>query len=174
MEYKTVVKRTSECNDSAMIHSDSFLGDEFSDELYHWKYIKKEKMPSGKVKYYYKKSPIEKFKWGYELGSKEDPNTGRTLNRDNIDPAVYRKLANSYVDYYHNLNDPFYRGRETSEILKEMDHVAELAKENETKVHMAKSFMGKLGQFVGRSVNDVEYSINKGKSKIEKLFNKLK
>lgn len=40
------------------MHSDSFLGTEFSDELYHWKYIKKKKI-NGKWRYYYDKTANE-------------------------------------------------------------------------------------------------------------------
>ena len=39
-----------------IFHSDTFLGDEFSDELYHWKYIKRVKGKNGKWIYYYDRS----------------------------------------------------------------------------------------------------------------------
>lgn len=142
-----------------------------SDELRHWKYIKREKV-NGKWKYYYKKSPAEQFRWGYELGSKEDPNTGAPLNKDNIDPNVYAKYANTLVDYYDSLNDPFYRGRETSDIKREMKEVEKEITENATKYHMAQSFMGKLGQFVGRTVTSLDNEIDKGKEYLNSIIGK--
>lgn len=53
MNYK--VRRTSY---TELYHSDSFLGIEFSDELYHWKYIKKKKV-NGKWRYYYDKEQLK-------------------------------------------------------------------------------------------------------------------
>ena len=54
MEVK--VKRS----DNQLVHSDTFLGDEFSDELYHWKYISKKKV-DGKWRYYYDTSELDKY-----------------------------------------------------------------------------------------------------------------
>lgn len=52
MEYKVIVKRTDDRPDDELFYSDSFLGEEFSDELYHFKYVKKKKV-NGKWRYYY-------------------------------------------------------------------------------------------------------------------------
>lgn len=43
--------------ESILVHSDQFLGTEFSDELYHWKYIKREKK-NGKWVYTYDKESL--------------------------------------------------------------------------------------------------------------------
>lgn len=48
------VKRTDD-----LFHSDTFLGEEFSDELYHWKYIKRIKRPNGTWRYIYDKKSNE-------------------------------------------------------------------------------------------------------------------
>lgn len=45
--FKVIVTR-----DDELFHSDTFLGDEFDDEMYHWKYVKKKKV-NGKWRYYY-------------------------------------------------------------------------------------------------------------------------
>lgn len=160
------VKRSN----NELFHSSSFLGEEFSDELYHWKYIRKEKV-RGKWKYYYKKSPAEKFEWGYKLGNKKD-SFGNPINKSNIDPNVYAKLANSYHDYGEALVDPFYRGRETHEIKKEIERAYERMTDNATQYYMAKSVMGKLGQFTGRTVAKVEREIAQGKEYLDKIFNR--
>lgn len=56
-----VIKRTQEIDDESLFHSDTFLGDEFSDEMYHWKYIKKKKV-NGKWRYYYDTTELDKYK----------------------------------------------------------------------------------------------------------------
>lgn len=48
MKYRII----REVKDDELHHSDEFLGDDFSDELYHWKYIKKKRV-NGKWRYYY-------------------------------------------------------------------------------------------------------------------------
>lgn len=55
MNYR--VKRIN--NDDELFHSDLFLGSEFSDELYHWKYVKKKKV-NGKWRYYYDAESLKK------------------------------------------------------------------------------------------------------------------
>lgn len=39
-----------------LYHSDTYLGDDYSDGIKHWKYIKREKMSNGKYRYWYKES----------------------------------------------------------------------------------------------------------------------
>ena len=43
-----------------LYHSDTFLGNEFDDEMYHYKYIKKYKV-NGKWRYYYDTRELRKF-----------------------------------------------------------------------------------------------------------------
>jgi chaperonin cofactor prefoldin len=40
-------------NSSELFHSDTYLGQDFSDGIRHFKYIKREKLPNGKWRYYY-------------------------------------------------------------------------------------------------------------------------
>jgi hypothetical protein len=44
-----------------LCHSDTYLGKDFSDGIQHWKYIKREKMPNGKWRYYYKNDELDKL-----------------------------------------------------------------------------------------------------------------
>lgn len=76
---------------SDLVHSDSFLGMEFSDELYHWKYIKREKK-NGKWRYYYDKnsasSDIKTKRDKYDSVSKKyiglSPEGEETILTENI------------------------------------------------------------------------------------------
>lgn len=40
-------------NSTTLYHSDTYLGEDYSDGIKHWKYIKKEKLANGKTRYYY-------------------------------------------------------------------------------------------------------------------------
>lgn len=64
-----------------LFHSDTFLGDEFSDEMYHWKYIKKKKV-NGKWRYYYDNSELDKFARGDSVVNSKD---------NTIDTKIYRQ-----------------------------------------------------------------------------------
>lgn len=45
-----------------LYHSDIYLGQDFSDGIRHWKYIKKVKGSNGKWRYYYKDDKLEDLK----------------------------------------------------------------------------------------------------------------
>lgn len=60
------VKRSND----ELFHSDSFLGEEFSDELQHYKYIKREKK-NGKWVYYYDTKELDKYNRGEAVTSKK-------------------------------------------------------------------------------------------------------
>lgn len=46
-------------NKNSLMHSDTYLGQDYTNGLYHWKYIKREKV-NGKWRYYYKNEELEK------------------------------------------------------------------------------------------------------------------
>ena len=50
---KVVVKRQNTQTSSSLFHSSTYYGQEFDDGLRHWKYIKREKLPDGKYRYWY-------------------------------------------------------------------------------------------------------------------------
>ena len=50
---KVVVKRQNTKTSSSLFHSSTYYGQEFDDGLRHWKYIKREKLPDGKYRYWY-------------------------------------------------------------------------------------------------------------------------
>ena len=94
MEYRAIIKRTS------------------NDELQHWKYIKKVKMPSGNWKYIYDPDQeLTKYKSGYKetgkinLENKADPNytfsykqTDDLLGRADWSYMLYPELGNMIDD----------------------------------------------------------------------------
>lgn len=60
-----------------LYHSDVYLGEDYSDGIYHWKYIKKEKK-NGKFVYYYDNATDSNYKNNREQWSKThtyDPKT---------------------------------------------------------------------------------------------------
>lgn len=81
-----VIKRTQEIDDESLFHSDTFLGDEFSDEMYHWKYIKKKKV-NGKWRYYYDTTELDKFDREETVKSKKIDKDGNRVVRE----TEYRK-----------------------------------------------------------------------------------
>lgn len=78
------VKRSGE---EELFHSDTFLGDEFSDEMYHWKYIKRERK-NGKWVYYYDTTELDKYDKGTTSVSKSMDASGNTSGTTKIG---YRK-----------------------------------------------------------------------------------
>ena len=74
-----MIKRTQEIDDETLFHSDTFLGDEFSDEMYHWKYIKREKK-NGKWVYYYDTSELDKFNKGETVETEKTDSSGRRIH----------------------------------------------------------------------------------------------
>lgn len=139
------------------------------DELYHWKYVRKEKLPNGKWKYYYKTSAVDKFKWGYKMGSMTDVN-GKPLSKDFISPRVYRRQANVKYKQYQEHNTPFYRGYETHNVRTAMKSLEKQGVALETKVAVAESFVAKLGQFTGRTVAGVKYNTELGKKYVKEYL----
>lgn len=165
-----------------------------SNELTHWKYIKRVRK-NGKWKYYYDKESLQKdvkdvvsdiqyeitsplkdakdnFEWGYERGSKKDPNTGSVLNKTNADPDLLRQLRDTTDKYRRSLaTDPFYRGVEKDVNMKQIKNLENEINELNSSIRAAESFMGKLGQFTGRKVTEITYNKNKVEKWIHKKLN---
>jgi hypothetical protein len=82
------VKRSDE---EELFHSDTFLGDEFSDEMYHWKYIKKKKV-NGKWRYYYDTTELDKFDKEATVTSKTVDEQGTKITKT----TEYKKSNNLF------------------------------------------------------------------------------
>ena len=87
-----------------IVHSDVYLGQEYSDGLYHWKYIKRERK-NGKWVYYYKDDKLSEAKYKYDTDKKalryENSKRGYDklnsihyrYNGKDIDDPTYTKLG---------------------------------------------------------------------------------
>ena len=106
------VKRSDE---EELFHSDTFLGDEFLDEMYHWKYIKKKKV-NGKWRYYYNKGQLKddlgfdelktynKAKSTYENAAQK-----RSDTKQAVDDFERRSRNYSYKEYDYDKAHDLYR-----------------------------------------------------------------
>lgn len=75
-----------------LCHSDTYLGEDYTDGIKHWKYYKREKLSNGKYRYYYYQ---DKTNVTYTSDSKKDDKW-----RGNI--GKYAKYT--HVDQYGNKN----------------------------------------------------------------------
>lgn len=146
-----VIKRTQEIDDESLFHSDTFLGDEFSDEMYHWKYIKKKKV-NGKWRYYYDIKDA--------LGYDERQQAGQAVydyNRAIENAEGYRKIQ----------NDP---GRTKHYSQAKMDQKDKAVKESGIKANRAvqKYYKTPLGK-----IDRLDDKIDSGRKAVAKLLNKL-
>lgn len=89
-----------------LFHSDVYLGQEYSDGLYHWKYIKRERK-NGKWVYYYKDDKLAEAKKKYDTdkAALEYENKKRGYEANSI----------TYMHKGKEVKDPAYRklGRDT-------------------------------------------------------------
>ena len=90
---KVLVKRQNTQASSSLFHSSTYYGQEFDDGLRHWKYIKREKLPDGKYRYWYDeysstKDVASKQKAFMDVAKKSiDP-----YANENVDPAKVEGL----------------------------------------------------------------------------------
>lgn len=94
-----VIFKGTKKDNNVLYHSDVYLGQEFSDGIKHWKYIKKEKK-NGRWVYYYNDSDLKKYK--QEADRNEEALRYENKKRGYGDDAsryyagkdpVYKKLA---------------------------------------------------------------------------------
>lgn len=76
-----------------IFHSDIYLGEIFDSGLKHWKYIKKEKTSSGKMRYYYKNDKMD------DLFEERNKAIGEAM-------STHSKLNNSTKDYLNSSKLP--------------------------------------------------------------------
>lgn len=151
------VKRTDK-----LFHSDTFLGEEFSDELYHWKYIKREKRPNGKWRYYYDKKQLKqdaKDFWNKDV-------TGKDYLREARDEDRRAKL---YEQWYNTSKETENDPRLDPENVRQVQNylwcemsLAEIGKETAKSDYVWKSLAGK-GELAVRSIRkklDKKYDEN--------------
>lgn len=167
-----VITRKSEENE--LFHSDEFLGVDFSDEIYHWKYIKKKKV-NGKWRYYYDRSELDKYDQEYS-------NERTTYKNVNGRTEVQKKTKTQY-NKTNNWLDSTSKLETTSGVTSKGDSIGY------KKVTYTKS-QGKLSRAqakgekkiydtflsnkstVKKTMKKASKKINRGKSAISKLLKK--
>jgi len=72
----SLYKNTNEMfNNSSLYHSDEYLGEDYTDGIYHWKYIKREKK-NGRWVYYYEDKKADALKNKYNKAYIDNINSG--------------------------------------------------------------------------------------------------
>ena len=151
-------------NDS-IYHSNVYVGKEYNDGIYHWKYIKRYKK-NGKWVYEYDKTST-----AYK--AYQDAKSGRGINDrakeyetkmiKSAMGAVGAESDKKYADKNKNY-EKYYRADKT----RESEH--NMAKEYEKERDAASSLGYKLAYSVTKLVESSKKQINKGKKSIRKLF----
>lgn len=145
---------------ATIIHSDIYLGKDYSDGIKHWKYIKREKI-NGKWRYYYKNDRLD------YLGAEKKISIGNYNTAEKVyetslknfkkgDRNIDIVLANR--DYAHKLD------RESSEKVKKYN--TEKQKDDKRRI--------KYEKYLIKPLNKVSNAVYKGKQKIGTLINKIK
>ena len=146
-------------NRDELMHTAIYHGDEFSDELYHWKYIDKYKNKLGKWIYVYKKKAEEKIKNVTGIGMKNDIYKAQA--------EVYKAEEKAKID---NNNIPvFLRDVELPPGVR--NYPKEIADRSNRILQQKQNKLNKLQEQYNRTIAGIaESTINKGKAFIKKLF----
>ena len=87
---KVLVKRQNTQTSSSLFHSSTYYGQEFDDGLRHWKYIKREKLPDGKYRYWY-----DEYSSAKDVASKQK--AFMDVAKKPIDPYANENLKDAKV-----------------------------------------------------------------------------
>lgn len=145
---------------ATIIHSDIYLGKDFSDGISHFKYIKRE-MVNGKWKYYYKNDRLDYLKRQKnraidDYNAMERAYDTSIKNFKKGDRNIDIVLANrSYANKLH---------RESSEKFKKYN--TEKQKDDKRRI--------KYEKYLIKPLNKASDAISKGKTRLSNLFNKIK
>ncbi|MGN1217758.1 MAG: toxin glutamine deamidase domain-containing protein [Phocaeicola sp.] len=130
-----------------------------SDELTHWKYIKKVQKPNGKWRYIYNRSELDNYNSGKAVESEYTDSNGNVVKTK----TIYRK-SNSLFDGESSSTFGFNKNL-TKTIVKKQGKLSRLQAKGEKWVF--DKFLKKKNKKLS------EASEKKGKSFVDKLFNKL-
>lgn len=157
--YKVVVNRTQEFDDETLFHSDTFLGNEFSDEMYHWKYIKREKV-NGKWRYYYNTKGLKNELNDY----KNALSSGDELQK--VKDLRFRISENKVAfDRHTRARKSGQKGTRTNELAQRDEYLNRELDTAKANYKRAKTFVGKM--------TDLNKAFRKHNPKIVKKVNKL-
>lgn len=160
---KVTIKRVNcEIDESELFHSDTFLGDEFSDEMYHWKYIKRVKK-NGKWRYYYNKGQLKKD-LGVDAKSELQTAKNELEFRQGVQKHIENKMENPTALDVHN-----YGGSK----LDYMNYMAKQQMDHKYKVAAAeREVRGALQKYERTPLGKLEKAANKGRQFIKNIFKK--
>nr|DAH43916.1 MAG TPA: hypothetical protein [Caudoviricetes sp.] len=169
-------------NDNTILHSDIYMGTDFSEGFKHWKYIKRYKGKNGKWQYVYADKNTHKA-----IKILQKQSSGDILSKDawKRQYNMYNTAANS--DVYKYTGNPV----SSTSLAKAMNRKKQLDKRDRAKRHYAEninraidldlkankliddnSIGKKTKNKVGDTTKKAKRAINKGKSKIKALLGK--
>jgi hypothetical protein len=146
-------------------HSDVYLGEDFSDGLKHYKYIKKERK-NGRWVYYYNDDVGNKLSRNQTLAAFDLVSTGAyKRNKDSID---FKRLDRSIS----KSTPVFKKGGSYTINSKDAHAIAEYADATRKyNSYRLKSFPQRVAAFVAvNTLNTVSSGISKGKKLLSKIF----
>lgn len=178
-----------------LFHSDTYLGQDFSDGIRHWKYIKREKV-NGRWRYYYKDNAYDKANTAYQKAQKQVDSNHYTVNRNN------RRIErnNAIIEDYNSSNaiSKVFKRKKVKAAVKENEKTsaqsqkivdrhrtdeanlrsAKYKREEEANKDTTRKQLAKTGVKVANKLSDASYAVGKqarkGKKAIQKQLNKLK
>ena len=151
-----------------LYHSDIYLGQDFSDGVKHWKYIKREKK-NGRWVYYYKNDKLDKL-----YSKKLD-----ALNNAMRESSKYKEIGTRY-SYGKNKDTIHYKIERKDYSDKKAD--AAWKKYNKAKgkynkeklIDIPSSVVGTAAAGAANVVSNTGYKAKKAKKKIDKILKKYK
>ena len=161
-----------------LYHSDTYLGQEYSNELYHWKYIKREKK-NGRWVYYYKDDQYEKLKSDHtkavnKLNAYDKSKSYNVVAGVNAKGSTY-SMRKSIVDNKKNSDKTRQKlARNVASTNLEKDHYEQFKKDTVGKdiLRLTAKALDSVSKNKHKIKKNIKKSINKGKKAISKLFNK--
>lgn len=156
------------------------------DELYHWKYIKREKV-NGKWRYYYKDTDVDDAKKAYDTAKAQHESDLKAANAitsrvdrrlEELNEAFDKKYPN-IVDQDKNWPEFFDQSKPLVEAKNKAQYRAaqsrQIADDADLKYKIAKrKFDESAGHKVADFLNNSSDKINKAKSWVSGLFSKKK
>lgn len=141
-----------------LCHSDIYLGEEFSNGLYHYKYLKKVKSPSGKWRYIYDESELKKAE--KEI---QDLKTARKNMPD----------KDGYISYINKDGDYVSKNPKTGSSIKVYDNRKQ-TKQDKFKENIDSNIKKKEKAHARQKIKDIpKRVISKGISFVNKTIMKL-
>lgn len=161
-------KSTNEMfNNSTLYHSDTYLGNDYTDGIKHWKYIKREKR-NGRWIYYYSDDIGDKLSRNQTQAALNLATTGAyKRNKDSID---FKRLDRSIS----KSTPVFKKGSSYSVNTKDINAITKYANAaRKYNRYRLKSFPQRVAAFTAaNTLNTVSSGISKGKKILSNLLKK--